>query len=662
MTESGRLSESPHGPADSTTTSIKMLQKAYDHAHQQVAPYAVLGSVEDYKHDPNNDDGKSCLICGHVSHGYHFGILACRACAAFFRRTVAEKKVYKCRQNCNCAIRKDMRNTCRYCRFRKCVSLGMNQNDVQMNREPLGKRMENEMQPQTVECCVKPTSCCENGSISSVSPNSQINGATTINGGTSSVISNLSTESVAGEQMDLGASTFLNANQLSNPAVSLFSSPFQSTLSNGTSLLTPPISLSSNLSPMPFALNEALMNSVAASAASTNFVSASTSIPNQLMNSVSAGLVSSQQFNAAQIATTTANQLAAVNAAALAAQQLQAQQHIAAMTLIQNATIAELAAQQERAEREQQERQQATSFSLISTPSIPTVSSTDVANPIANVSSAQSTEIATPTTSASSPSIALIPYAPLPGPSLLQRMHEGYANYQSSQKSLYTVMYPNNVFSTESYRLVKRSEHIKMERGCLSLMYSMVNDWFQPFDTLAHDLKVHVLRAFSAIFSHLDQCFKTMQAFGEMNDSRFVLHYGQLIDSNKLEYFFQEDKDPSASANICKEINARCLHLTNKMRKLAVREIEVAAMAGIMLWNEVAIACNYDNTDKIRDRIYSELHSNIIITYGVNETGARMGSLLCLLHDLNMIAKQISESVIIGKIFNPHVIELFDEN
>uniref|UniRef100_A0A7E4W4X8 Nuclear receptor domain-containing protein n=1 Tax=Panagrellus redivivus TaxID=6233 RepID=A0A7E4W4X8_PANRE len=83
-----------------------------------------------------------CCICHHVSHGYHFGVLACRACAAFFRRTVAEKKVYKCRGNFNCEVRKDQRNMCRACRFRKCEILGMNKNDVQMNRDPIGKKHE----------------------------------------------------------------------------------------------------------------------------------------------------------------------------------------------------------------------------------------------------------------------------------------------------------------------------------------------------------------------------------------------------------------------------------------------------------------------------------------------------------------------------------------
>uniref|UniRef100_A0A7E4W587 Nuclear receptor domain-containing protein n=1 Tax=Panagrellus redivivus TaxID=6233 RepID=A0A7E4W587_PANRE len=83
-----------------------------------------------------------CVICSQVSHGYHFGILACRACAAFFRRTVAEKKVYKCRNNMSCEISKEQRNMCRACRFFKCEQKGMNKNDVQLNRDPIGRKGE----------------------------------------------------------------------------------------------------------------------------------------------------------------------------------------------------------------------------------------------------------------------------------------------------------------------------------------------------------------------------------------------------------------------------------------------------------------------------------------------------------------------------------------
>jgi hypothetical protein len=76
-----RVSLSPDGP-DSTISAS---------ASSAFLPVSsATTTLEDYRPGVN-DEGKSCLICGHVSHGYHFGILACRACAAFFRRTVAEK-------------------------------------------------------------------------------------------------------------------------------------------------------------------------------------------------------------------------------------------------------------------------------------------------------------------------------------------------------------------------------------------------------------------------------------------------------------------------------------------------------------------------------------------------------------------------------------------
>lgn len=47
-----------------------------------------------------------CVVCGDVSDGPHFGAVACRACAAFFRRTVSLKLEYTCRANSNCQIDK----------------------------------------------------------------------------------------------------------------------------------------------------------------------------------------------------------------------------------------------------------------------------------------------------------------------------------------------------------------------------------------------------------------------------------------------------------------------------------------------------------------------------------------------------------------------------
>ena len=46
-----------------------------------------------------------------------------------------------------------MRNMCRCCRFRRCEELGMNKDDVQLNRDSIGKRA------TTIQCCTPKQSC-----------------------------------------------------------------------------------------------------------------------------------------------------------------------------------------------------------------------------------------------------------------------------------------------------------------------------------------------------------------------------------------------------------------------------------------------------------------------------------------------------------------------
>jgi len=246
------------------------------------------------------------------------------------------------------------------------------------------------------------------------------------------------------------------------------------------------------------------------------------------------------------------------------------------------------------------------------------------------------------------------------GQSILKRMCEGYANFQSSQRSLYTVMYPDNIFAAETYRLVRHSEYVRMERGCLSLMLSMLGDYFPPFSQLSAELKAAALRAFSARFTHLDQCFRTARVFTTEGDTRFALHYGQCFDVSRMEHFFAEDGDPESSARTAEGVMVRARRVVAKMQKMGMRDMEVVAMAGIVLWNEVA-QMNVQDTEKIRDAIYAELHADILLNYGLAETGPRLGAVLAMIQDLNMIEREISESVIIGRIFNPHILEVWDD-
>ncbi|KAI1693753.1 zinc finger, c4 type (two domains) domain-containing protein [Ditylenchus destructor] len=67
-----------------------------------------------------------CKVCGASSNLYRFGIFCCRACCAFFRRSVAQNKHYNCKHKNRCIIDQEgMRNACRACRMRRCYEVGM---------------------------------------------------------------------------------------------------------------------------------------------------------------------------------------------------------------------------------------------------------------------------------------------------------------------------------------------------------------------------------------------------------------------------------------------------------------------------------------------------------------------------------------------------------
>ncbi|KJH40500.1 zinc finger, C4 type [Dictyocaulus viviparus] len=84
-----------------------------------------------------------CQICSDSSDGLHFAVHTCRACAAFFRRTVALNLRYECRHNGMCRIEKSIRNMCRSCRLKKCLEAGMQRSGVQLPRDGIGKRTKN---------------------------------------------------------------------------------------------------------------------------------------------------------------------------------------------------------------------------------------------------------------------------------------------------------------------------------------------------------------------------------------------------------------------------------------------------------------------------------------------------------------------------------------
>ncbi|ULT92578.1 hypothetical protein L3Y34_009985 [Caenorhabditis briggsae] len=85
-----------------------------------------------------------CKICSKTGHGLHFGLETCRACAAFFRRTVVLNRKYKCRKrvgHCEILLEDDQnsKSPCKFCRFKKCLDMGMTSEKSQ-NYKPEGSK------------------------------------------------------------------------------------------------------------------------------------------------------------------------------------------------------------------------------------------------------------------------------------------------------------------------------------------------------------------------------------------------------------------------------------------------------------------------------------------------------------------------------------------
>lgn len=121
------------GPANLTV----FLEMFSDDSDLIIFPSTIVQSDNNLEIVP----ARNCLVCGSIAESKHFNAIVrvffvysnnfytlqcCNACGAFFRRSVSQAKRYVCQNGKQCQIiKKKSGHMCGYCRFRRCIQVGM---------------------------------------------------------------------------------------------------------------------------------------------------------------------------------------------------------------------------------------------------------------------------------------------------------------------------------------------------------------------------------------------------------------------------------------------------------------------------------------------------------------------------------------------------------
>ncbi|XP_030625738.1 nuclear receptor subfamily 4immunitygroup A member 1 [Chanos chanos] len=140
-------------------------QDVFSHASQHGSPhpYSPLGMEQSglnrsplmeghlspKARSPSGNAGR-CAVCGDNASCQHYGVRTCEGCKGFFKRTVQKNAKYVCLANKDCPVDKRRRNRCQFCRFQKCLSVGMVKEVVRTDSLK-GRRGRLPSKPKTVQ-------------------------------------------------------------------------------------------------------------------------------------------------------------------------------------------------------------------------------------------------------------------------------------------------------------------------------------------------------------------------------------------------------------------------------------------------------------------------------------------------------------------------------
>lgn len=106
----------------------------------ELCPSLDSGDTDDKDRSFQNRVLPPCRICGARASGFHYGVNSCEACKGFFRRALKRPITFHCTKDNTCNIKGNRRSTCRFCRYKRCLRLGMSRDAIKTGRYSHRKR------------------------------------------------------------------------------------------------------------------------------------------------------------------------------------------------------------------------------------------------------------------------------------------------------------------------------------------------------------------------------------------------------------------------------------------------------------------------------------------------------------------------------------------
>ncbi|KAI6243299.1 hypothetical protein M3Y99_00124000 [Aphelenchoides fujianensis] len=239
----------------------------------------------------------------------------------------------------------------------------------------------------------------------------------------------------------------------------------------------------------------------------------------------------------------------------------------------------------------------------------------------------------------------------------LSRLVRGYECFINAQRSLFSVEHPNSVFNRTHFIETNKSEHLKLEKASMPLLYTMFNEYYDPMRYIAREDKIRLIENYWQQIGMLHRGYLTVQAFPDLDDTRIVLASGIYMDSKNMRSFMAGCTAPEKMDEYLRmrlPILQAMQRFIRKYKEQQIRVIDTAALICTALWADAEkMDIESDAIQEHKERVLTEWTSNLTATFGAEQAGIRMARMLCLLVDLNHISNILQEATLITRIFWP---------